>query len=304
MKSVLKKIILILTLIFFYQCQIFPKKENQIFPKSNQFIWNGFNRTYETYFPENKKIQYLLVALHGRAGTGKEFFIKSEMYSIADREGILLIFPDGENKSWTDGRKLSTDNENLDDKGFILALTKKYQTEFFIPKENLILIGYSNGGYMTEKIAFESNIFNTYITFVSTISLNLSKQQPKFPQNIMLVNGTEDPIVPYSGGEVLGGKGKILSVEESISIWKKRNLCTNEEIVKPKDKFDDGVNVFEIIYKNCKTKKSLKLIRLDGAGHGYPGKLENEIKFGRFTEEISANEEIWKFFKSLKIDTK
>jgi hypothetical protein len=46
----------------------------------------------------------LVIALHGRLGTGSGMEKLTHFEAIAEREKFLLIYPDGVKKSWNDGR--------------------------------------------------------------------------------------------------------------------------------------------------------------------------------------------------------
>ncbi len=288
---------------FFLNCLANVKENSQTFYSEENYFHKGKMRSYVFFLPKSKKAEYVFVGLHGRAGSGKEFFLKTEFYKVAEREGIALIFPDGFNRSWVDGRNLKVDDLSLDDKDFIINLTKDFCFKNNLMEKDRFLFGYSNGGFMTQKIAFEeTDFFRAYASIVSTISSNLSKKNPIVAQNILFMNGTEDPVVPFLGGEVTGGKGKILSSANAVKIWKQKNLCTKSESNFLKDKFNDGVQIKKTDFLDCKSIKKIRIFEMIGAGHGWPGKIESELSksFGRFSEEISANEEIFEFFMNTR----
>lgn len=256
-------------------------------------------REYTLFQPKQIKANVILFALHGRGGTGEELMWKTGFNQLAEEEGFIIVYPFGLNRAWADGRQLPDEDANAKDDKFLLALKDKLQTEFGI--SNFFLLGYSNGGFMTQRIAFFfPNSFIGYANIVSTISENLNREKPKQPVSVLFINGTEDPVVPYDGGMILGNKGLVLGAEATVKQWVHWNKCENRPETETINEKEDGVKVFLFTYRNCKSQKIVKFIKLEGAGHGWPGKIEEEILgFGKFTSEISANHEIWKFAKSV-----
>ncbi|MFO0986799.1 MAG: hypothetical protein U1F37_05470 [Alphaproteobacteria bacterium] len=52
--------------------------------------------------------------------------------------------------------------------------------------------------------------------------------RPSAPVSVIVVNGTDDPIVPYRGGTVrvgVVGFGKVLSTDETMALWAQANGC-------------------------------------------------------------------------------
>ncbi len=69
----------------------------------------------------------LVLLLHGGGGTGEgmEKLTLGGFNRLADREGFVVVYPDGIEKHWNDGRGLEAyraHRENIDDVGFVSAL--------------------------------------------------------------------------------------------------------------------------------------------------------------------------------------
>ena len=297
----MSKIIPLLLLFVILQCSKNSVREN--LPVDYVLIHHkiqidSLEREYILFQPKQIKAEVILIALHGRGGTGEELMWKTGFNSLAEEEGFIIVYPFGLNRAWVDGRQLPDEDKNANDEKFILTLREKLKKEFSIQK--FFLFGYSNGGFMAQRMAFfYPNTFIGYAGVVSSISENLNKHKPRQPAAVLFINGTDDPIVPYNGGMILGNKGVALGVEDTVKQWIKWNKCELKPELETINQQDDGVKVFIYNYTKCKSKKSVRFIKLEGAGHGWPGKLEEEISgFGKFTTEVSANQEIWKFAKS------
>jgi polyhydroxybutyrate depolymerase len=73
---------------------------------------------------------------------------------------------------------------------------------------------------------------------------------PSKPVSVLAINNTDDPLVPFYGGEIWGRLhrlklGKVLSVNESIGFWVNRNMCSVTPVVtdEPDRDPDDGTTV-------------------------------------------------------------
>ncbi|HRG47104.1 MAG TPA: hypothetical protein PLX69_03085 [Leptospiraceae bacterium] len=298
----MKNFLLLILLLFFMQCN-----KNSIrgsIPIDYILIHEKIQidlleREYILFKPKEIKKNVILIGLHGRGGTGEELMWKTEFNRLAEEEGFIIVYPYGINRAWIDGRRLPEEDSKANDEKFLLALREKLEKEFSIQK--FFLFGYSNGGFMTQKMAFAyPEAFVGYASIVSTISDKLNKEKPKHPVPVLFINGTDDPIVPYKGGMISGNKGLVVGAEDTVKQWVKWNKCGIKPDAEIINQLNDGVKVFIHTYTNCKSGKPVRFLKLEGAGHGWPGKLEEEKPgFGKFTTEISANEEIWKFFQSL-----
>ena len=85
------------------------------------------------------------------------------------------------------------------------------------------------------------------------------------------------------------------SIEESIDFWVSVNGCesTASEAMLDIDPGDEST-IEKISYTNCAEGCAVILMKVENAGHTWPG--EDESKFGRVNKDIDASEEIWKFF--------
>ncbi|NOR76091.1 MAG: phospholipase, partial [Draconibacterium sp.] len=191
--------------------------------------FEGYERSYEIYVPEkySEKIKYPVVfVLHGGGGTAKGLIrsTRARFNYLANRDNFIAVYPNGIKKSWNDGardtigiaRKLK-----INDVGFIDKIIENLILKYSIDNESIFACGISNGGFMSQKLAFE---LSDKIKGIGVVAANLSEVQSKnsFPQKpvpVIFINGTKDPLIPYNGGyvTVLNKKrGKVLSVDKSI----------------------------------------------------------------------------------------
>src|SRR5208337_3461333 len=105
------------------------------------------------------------------------------------------------------------------DIGFISALVDKLAAEYPVDAHRVFATGISNGGFMSFRLACELSEKIKGIAAVSATHPVTSREKcrPARSVNIMIINGTDDPLVPYNGGyvEVLGRRrGRVMSTDD------------------------------------------------------------------------------------------
>jgi polyhydroxybutyrate depolymerase len=127
---------------------------------------------------------------------------------------------------------------------------------------------------------------------------------PARPLPLLLMNGTEDPMVPWNGGEVtvLGLRcGSVLSTEATIAFWVKRNGCSAKPEVTnlPDICPGDGSFVRVSTHSGSPSGADVVLYAVVGGGHTFPAGNHPDLKLllGNKNRDILANEVIWDFFR-------
>ncbi len=276
---------------------------------------DGFKRNFILHLPKQfskSKTYPLLIVLHGGGGTPANMIRLTDgrFNEIADRYSFIVAYPEGLGKSWNDERleKISfAHKNNIDDVGFISKLIKKIFNEYKADHRRVFVTGISNGGFMSIRISRElAGIVKGVAPVCASIPFDARDAHLSGkPINVMIVNGTSDPLVPYNGGyvELFGSKrGKILSTDETIKIYLKRNNCKDKPEVKELEDKDplDGTRVIRYEWKNSKYK--VVLLKIVNGGHTWPGGLQylNPRIVGRTSRDINCCDEIWEFFNSLE----
>jgi len=205
---------------------------------------DDLQRTYDVYLPQNKSttLSPLVLLLHGHGGSADYMSGHSgkitpytKWQDIADREGWVLVIPDGEMGSdnfrgWNDCRKNAKTNPETDDVKFLNALVDKVVAQYSLNPKRIYAHGTSNGGNMVFRLALESsNKFRAVASIVAAMPEISECSKPTDPISVLLMNGTKDPLIPYQGGKV-GFKrdtehqrGSVISTPASINYWVKHN---------------------------------------------------------------------------------
>ena len=292
--------------------------EAQLRTETGYLEHDGYQRQYEIFVPSDysSSNKYPLVLIfHGGGGTAKGLVrgTRGRFNQLAEKNKFIAIYPNGYKKSWNDGardtlapaRKL-----NIDDVGFIDKLITKLENQINIDSHKIYACGISNGGFMVQRLAYE---LSEKIKGIGVVAANLSvvQSQKKFPENqvsVIFINGTQDPLVPYEGGEVTVFKqkrGKVLSVDKSIKTWKEINNCTKKvsEIHFPDINLSDDCTAVKAEWQNPENPNiKVTAIKVNGGGHTWPGTKQYLPKrwVGKLNRDFNGCDEIWKFFQSIK----
>jgi polyhydroxybutyrate depolymerase len=286
--------------------------------QKNSFMHDGLKRTFNIHIPAifDKSEQFpLVIALHGRGsnGTGMILLTRKGFNKLADKDGFIMVYPDGIELNWNDGRMDEEANdrahrENIDDVGFLSALIDSMIKNYNINPKRVYVTGISNGAIMSYRLACE---LSHKITAIAPVDGNIPYMlfpqcSPSRPVSVLAINNTNDPRVPFEGGEIYGQfhrikLGKVLSVNESIGFWVNRNMCSTTPVVAEVPDRDpgDGSTVTMEQYFNGLDGTEVILYAVDGGGHTWPGGFQYLPAgiIGKTCRDFDANEVIWTFFK-------
>ena len=286
--------------------------------KKETLVHDGIKRSYLVHLPKNytpTKTYPLVLALHGGSGTAKRFnrSTRNRFNELADEEGFILVYPQGVQKSWNDNNKRNqlgaARKQNIDDVGFIRKMIEKLESNYPIQSKNIFSCGISNGGLMSQTLAAQ---LPEKIKAIGMVASNFSQaqvdeMQDSKPFSIIMINGTEDPIFPYSEGEIKvfkKSRGKVIGVKKSIKFMLKLNGNEQSGLSRtlPNPSIDDGCSTIQTVYPNPENP-NLRVEQIDviGGGHTWPGGYQYLPKklVGRVSKDFNACDAIWTFFKSL-----
>ena len=280
---------------------------------SYKMLFQGQERTYFVYDPSSqtaKVAKPVIFLLHGGGGADPQKMAqRTGINSLADREGLLVVYPYGLDGQWNDGRgktfRRADDNSNVDDVGFIAAILDRLIQSGSADPRRIYVVGLSNGGMMTYRLGIELGHRLTAIaSVIANLPTNLASQRPRRPLPVLIMNGTADPMMPWDGGSVrvLGREyGEVLSTAATVKYWvKAAGLVEQPETRRLKDRSLDDRSTVEVdVYRQPPGRPEVVLYRVVGGGHQLPGGRtpERPRLLGAKNMDINAMEEVWAFFK-------
>ena len=265
---------------------------------------SGVRRSYYVHVPAGHDGTIplpVVVALHGAFSTARKFELESGFSLMADREGFLVVYPQGIGlgdffRHWNSGHCCGKARKmNLDDVGFALAAVDDVAKRNPVDRTRLYVAGFSNGGMLAYRIAAEHSDVVAAVAIVSgTIGGNPAANEPEWsivrpkqPVAVLAIHGRADSSIPYEGGRGAQSHGKstAISVARSIRWWVDANDCE----VDGKIELTAQARIERQAWSGCRNDTEVVLYSLDGWGHDWP--KENLV--GGF----DATATIWQFFE-------
>lgn len=255
------------------------------------FAHDGINRTYILYVPQaepSSEPMPLLFALHGFTQNGQTMMLLSNFNALAEENHFVVAYPYGVNTSWNVG---VAGGSGADDVGFLLALIDSVATKANIDQNRVYSTGFSNGGFMSYRLACEASDRFAAIAPVSGTMTTATYNAcvPVRPVPLMHIHGTSDFVVPYNGNT------SFTSVDVSVEYWNSWNICPDEaEVFQYPDLAADNSTVDAYVYGPCSGGAEVRLLKVNNGGHTWPGNSSSG-GIGITNMDISASVEIWNF---------
>lgn len=279
-----------------------PSPAHGSFDRSIQF--GGLKRTYRVYLPssyDGRQPVALVLAFHGRIGTGRSQERLSHLTEVADRRGFILVYPDGIGRSWNAGHGTGTAaRRNVDDIGFVSKLIDDLSQELNINRHRIYATGMSNGAIFVHRLACElSPRIAAIAAIAGTIAPEIAKNcKGGRAVSVMQVHGTADPIVPWEGG-FTKGRGHVASVPETIKFWVAHNGCSLTPGITHL-----GESIVREAYAHGRQGSEVVLYKIIGGGHTWPGGYQYgpSAVIGETNHALNTSEVIWEFFARHPMD--
>jgi polyhydroxybutyrate depolymerase len=281
---------------------------------------DGIERRYLVRRPAGGQAPAAIVLLlHGGGGSAEQITggkSRAAPYrawnAIADREGLLLVAPQGAigargKPGWNDCRTLEDSGQDADDVAFLVALVDTLRRAHRVGTPRAFAVGTSNGGMMALRLAIERpQTFTAVASVASSMPARSECAAPTRAMPVLMINGTDDALMPYTGGAIatrFGGRGDALPVDGAIRIWARLAGGRETPAIAPLPDTDpgDGTRAQRQTYAVRNGRPLVELIRIDGGGHVEPSRDERYAGFvarvlGRQSDDVEMADEVWRFF--------
>ncbi|HKO49067.1 MAG TPA: PHB depolymerase family esterase [Polyangiaceae bacterium] len=180
--------------------------------------FGGADRDYVLHIPpgyDGSKKLPLVFDVHGLGSFGTEQVMRSKWDVLSDKEGFVLIAPNGVGNSWNAGNCCGS---TADDVGFFREMVKKASTELCIDTKRVYMSGHSNGGSLAYRLACEAADLFAAVNPVCGWR-GLSSCKPSRPIAILEIRSLEDGTVQYNGG------GIATSAASDLKAWLDFDRC-------------------------------------------------------------------------------
>ncbi|UCD38508.1 MAG: T9SS type A sorting domain-containing protein [Fidelibacterota bacterium] len=277
---------------------------------TGSFELEGITRNYEVHLPQNFQANMpLVIALHGWGATIDVFKTYSVLHQFADTAGFIVAYPEGTDLSWNMGIKTCPIRGTLptvDDVGFISALIDTLYSHYTIDMQRIYSCGYSTGGEMTLRLACQlGQRFAAVASVAGGLYDPAENWHPVRPMSILEFHGTKDDYSFYyhPDSTTRAHSPQAWSIPKSLIYWIEKNQCNSigDTVALPDSAPGDLCTVQKITFSECSDSTEVLHYKIINGGHAWPGSPAEVPYFG--TEgnrnmDISANAEIWNFFKN------
>lgn len=217
----------------------------------------------------------LIIVLHGFGANG---FVQSLYFGLdtrVDTKQYVLVIPEGtENANgqqfWNATQACcarSPEDLQIDDVAYIRSLIEEAAATYSIDPARIGLIGHSNGGFMSLRMACEASDLVTSVVSLagSTFVDDASCAPTTYPVSVLAMHGDADDSVLYNGSQFYPGAA------ETVRRFASHAGCdTNNSVLAPNLDVDAsiaGAETTVLHYTGCPAGVDVDLWTLVGAPH-------------------------------------
>ena len=269
------------------------------------------DRSFLLYKPKgynNAGSMPMIFVNHGGQSTAQGIMQVADFRPIADRDKFVVIYLQGYQNSWNDGRPTTANQLGVDDVNFFRQMCDYAVANLSVDNSKIYVTGLSNGGFMASRLGCE---LSDRIAAVAVVGASYEQGiynscTPTMAVPTIIIQGTLDPFVPFNGGLVSPGAGGMaVSHSQAIAKLVTINYCSTVPIITNlPDIANDGTTISEAKYINVTTANEVVSYIVINGGHTWPQGLQYlpETTIGKTSQDMNANEVIWSFFKRFKRD--
>jgi polyhydroxybutyrate depolymerase len=265
--------------------------------------FGGARRMYLLHVPPNiARPAPVVLMFHGGGGDALSAEMTATWSRLSDEEGFIVVYPEGLERNWHDGRLIEPET-GRDDVAFVAAILDDLMKEHEIDPKRVYSTGISNGGFFSNYLAARLSARIAAIApVVGGIREPFHREfKPEHPVSVLLIMGTDDPLVPFEGGPVAKNRGSCLSAAQSARMWHESNGCRPEPV---KDELDDkdrsdGCRVKRSTWSGGKNGTEVVLLTIEGGGHTWPdgGQYLPKALIGPVCRDLDTRW-IWEWLKA------
>jgi poly(3-hydroxybutyrate) depolymerase len=240
----------------------------------------------------------MVITLHGLGDNMSNFSTLGFNY-IADTANIIVVVPQaiddptlasfygvGNGTAWNSGAGFSGfyPNSSVDDVGFLNSLIDTIKVNFSIDPSRVYMCGFSMGGFMTERMALQSNKeIAAFVSMSGTFGSAIAFQSAGRSVPVAHFHGTSDATVAYTG-DSYG-----IDPDSLIHYWVLNNSCNPvPDSSRYPDIANDTITVDLFKYSGASRDNDVWFFRMNGATHTILYQPANDIN------EVV---ETWLFFR-------
>ena len=219
-------------------------------------------RKFSLYLPESAEGDLpLIIMLHGLGDSPESFRAVTRMDKAACARGYAVVYAGMAEEKWN----IDMGPEGKPDVEWLCALADYMQENYHCDPKRTYAVGFSNGAFMTQRLAFEAQDTFTAVCTVAGTAANTIWDGRSQTANIsvMLMYGTEDRAFPSrEKGTELDSPNP--PIEDLMDYWVKANSLKDEV----SEKLSDRATLTR--YTSSSSTKEVDRIKIEKYSHIWP----------------------------------
>lgn len=280
-------------------------------------VVDGRRRNYLVHVPPEPPPagRSLVIVLHGRRISATDIRSITHFDRIADRHGFFVVYPEGHERSWNDGRaNTPAKRDGIDDVAFIRDLIDHLVDSERIDPARVGATGLSNGGAMSHRLGLElSDRIAAIAPVAGLMPRALAEVAPAHAVSVLAIHGAADKVAPIDArptlqsrllGLLIGARTKgarvsgVLPLSDTVARWQAIDRCATAVPMEPIDAIrGDPTSVERVGWVGGPADAAVQRWVVNGGGHTWPGG-SRLVGLGRRSTRFDAAEVIWQFFST------
>ncbi len=218
----------------------------------------------------------LVIMLHGYSASGLLEEIYLGLNALSDARGFLYATPDGtvdasSKRFWnTTYACCDFGKTGVDDTKYVSALITQIQARYSVDPKRVFLVGHSNGGFMSHRMACErSDQIAAIVSLAGSMGSDPTKCAPAQGVSVLQIHGTKDETIAYEGSQLQGVSYP--GAETVTREWARINGCgATPDTTAPALDLDTklaGGETKVTKYSGCKPGGHAELWSIEGGSH-------------------------------------
>jgi polyhydroxybutyrate depolymerase len=195
----------------------------------------------------------------------------------------------------------------IDDIAFFNSMLDQVEAKVSVDASRVYTAGLSEGGFMSLRVGCA---MADRVAAVAAVGASMPKTMiclPSRPVGVVMISGTSDPVVPYGGGTEHNLQVPVVSAEDSAKAWARIDRCSEKPAQSKLPAHEKGGMETKVdTYDGCQQGAQVILYSVKGAGNTWPGGMQYEMEnsIGKTSQDLNADETIWNFLSTKKVDVK
>jgi len=249
----------------------------------------GKTRKFKFYVPYGggSSLKPAIFLFHGYASNPDLIDSKAAVRSNAESANWYAVLPEGTGiiKGWNGAGCCPGVSSN--DVQFARHMVAWLKSNACLDENKVFSTGFSNGGFMTHRLACEaSDLFTGFAPHSGLVGTSFSCS-PSHAVPILSFHGTADGVVPYFGN------GNYLSFWDTMAVYTEHNDCNPE----------NAVDILRtdtthcVRYSQCNSGVPVEFCEVSGLDHTWSGSDSDRAS------DVDATPYIFMFFQELSVWT-